>query len=255
MSPSRPALSKTKIVGNWKMNGSRKALSIIPALEARLAASPAVEVGLAPPAAYLSEASALARRVQVGVQDIHAAREGAYTGQISAVIAADAGARFALVGHSEARAAQNLSNADVAARAEAAQDAGLSVILCLGESATVRAAGQARAWVREQLLACLPMQPDGLSIAYEPIWAIGSGRAAALDEIAEMHSLIRQACDETFGAASAVAILYGGSVTPANAAAILGCDAVDGLLVGGASLELASFSALVSIAAKARAPL
>jgi triosephosphate isomerase len=190
-------------------------------------------------------------KVRIGGQDCHAAASGAHTGDIAAEMLADAGATLVIVGHSERRADHGESDSVVRAKATAAIRAGLDCILCVGESATERDAGEAVAVVSVQLGASLPdtMPPERLIVAYEPIWAIGSGRTAAPVDIAVMHKAIRDALIARYGdAGETVRILYGGSVKASNAADILALPNVDGALVGGASLKADEFLAIVAAA-------
>ncbi len=199
-----------------------------------------------PPATLLSlAATALSGSpIALGGQDCHAAARGAHTGDISAPMLRDAGARYVIVGHSERRADHHESDADVRAKAEAAVAAGLVPIVCVGESESERMAGRAESVVGAQLDASLP---DGFAgaIAYEPVWAIGTGRIPSAEDIASMHLHIRSRLTRRFGVAgAAVRILYGGSVKPDNAGSLLRLPEVGGALVGGASLDAASFLAI-----------
>jgi triosephosphate isomerase len=233
------------IVGNWKMNGARAALP-------EIAAMAAAEKGLwiAPPFTLIDRAvGAAAGKVVIGGQDCHAAASGAHTGDVAAAMLADLGAGFVIVGHSERRADHGESDAMVRAKAVAAQAAGLQVIVCVGETQGQRDAGDAEAVVGGQLDGSLPDTADGLIVAYEPVWAIGTGRTPTTAEVAAIHGFIRARLVERFGAAGAVtAILYGGSVKPDNAAVLLGQPNVDGALVGGASLTAASLLAIAAAA-------
>jgi triosephosphate isomerase len=237
------------VVGNWKMHGGRDALPILNAIDTAARETPAVDVGVAVPATLITAAWQAANSIHVGAQDIHAADKGAHTGCLSAPMVKDAGAAFTIVGHSECRAGRRETDAEVRGKAEAARRHGLSVILCVGEALDVREAGQAEAVVRAQLENCLPADADGdwLSVAYEPIWAIGTGRSATGDDIAAMHAVLRETCRATLGpAGDRVRLLYGGSVTPANAAEILATPNVDGVLVGGASLTAETFLPIIA---------
>ena len=189
--------------------------------------------------------------VAVGGQDCHTAGAGAFTGEISAAMLADAGARFVIVGHSERRAAHGESDADVAAKALAAARGGLEPIICVGETAAQREAGQALAVVTAQVAGSVPtgLGEAAFAVAYEPIWAIGAGRTPTLDEIAAVHAAIRRTLVAGHGEAGRRApILYGGSVKPDNAAEILRVAEVGGALVGGASLKAADFLAIIRAA-------
>jgi triosephosphate isomerase len=239
------------VAGNWKMNGSAAALAELDGIAA--AAVENVDVAIAPPFTLIAAAAARVVGFAIGAQDVHAAEAGAHTGCVSAAMVRDAGGRFAIVGHSERRCDQGESDADVKAKAEAAHRDGLSVILCVGEQLAEREAGSAQAVVTAQLKGSLPDGADGawLSIAYEPVWAIGTGRTPTVSDVAQMHGAIRAQLHALIGeGAEAVRILYGGSVTADNAAALLGAGDVDGALVGGASLTAAKFVPIVEAAAR-----
>jgi triosephosphate isomerase len=239
------------IVGNWKMNGLRAQLSELQNLASALSAAPvAGRIGVCPPATLLTEAAALLREssVELGAQDCHPEPKGAFTGDISAEMLADAGARLVIVGHSERRWGHGESSAVVAAKATAAARAALEPIVCVGERLEERQAGQAVAVVLEQLRASIPeaLQGRAFHVAYEPVWAIGSGLTPSLADIAEVHAALREGLEGRFGAAGkTTAILYGGSVKPENAAAILNVAEVDGALVGGASLMATDFLQII----------
>ncbi|WP_379550530.1 triose-phosphate isomerase [Qipengyuania sp. DGS5-3] len=234
------------IVGNWKMNGTRAMLSEARAIDRAAQRVMKVEVALAPPSTLIHAAHREAEQIAIGAQDCHAEPEGAHTGDISAAMVADSGAKFVILGHSERRQNHGESDSLVAAKVNAALDAGLRVILCCGESLETRDAGQAEEFVLAQLKAALPDIEDAderLTIAYEPIWAIGTGRVAGAADIASMHAAIRGLLQTTYGEAKAaeVRVLYGGSVKPDNAREIFAVPNVDGALVGGASLTADSF--------------
>ena len=248
------------IVGNWKMNGTRAQLSEARAIGRAAARWPGVEVGLAPPATLLHEMASEVPDIAIGGQDCHFNPSGAHTGDISAAQLADAGAKFVILGHSERRAARDATGAGhgeddslIRAKAQAAQGDGLSVILCVGETEAERDAGRAEAVVTGQLAGSLPQgehAAETLSVAYEPVWAIGTGRVPSVDDVAAMHKAIRAALLAAYGDAGAmVRILYGGSVNAGNAAELLGVDEVGGALVGGASLSAESFAAIINAAA------
>lgn len=238
------------IVGNWKMHGTRAMLSEARAIDRAAQRLLKVEVAIAPPYTLIHPIHREAELIAVGAQDCHEAEGGAFTGDISAAMLADAGAQFVILGHSERREGHGETSDRVRAKAEAALAAGLKIILCCGENAETRASGQAIDFVRGQLMASLPQLPAGfaeigerITVAYEPIWAIGTGQTATPDDIAEMHAAIRALLIETFGAeqGAEVRILYGGSVKPENAGEILRVADVGGALVGGASLTADSF--------------
>jgi triosephosphate isomerase len=187
----------------------------------------------------------------IGGQDVHHSERGAHTGCISAEMLRDAGAKLTIVGHSERRDAQRESDAEVKAKAEAALSCGLAVILCVGEMLEVRERGGAVETVLAQVDGSLPAQSGGkLAIAYEPVWAIGTGKVPTVDEIAEMHGAIRERLTDRYDEeGEEIRILYGGSVKPSNAGEIFGVADVDGALVGGASLKSADFMPIVAAAA------
>lgn len=236
------------VAGNWKMNGLRASAA---ELEAMIAAYDAplqarAELVVCPPATLLGAFPALAAGtgLTIGAQDCHPDASGAHTGDISAEMIADAGAGFVIVGHSERRADHGDTDALVRSKAEAAHRAGLVAIVCVGESEAERDAGKALEVVVGQIDGSVPNGATGetLVIAYEPIWAIGTGRTPSESDIEEMHRAIRQALRARFGAeAEAIRLLYGGSVKPENAGTILKLADVDGALVGGASLKATSF--------------
>ena len=233
------------IVGNWKMNGTLASLAEIAAMAAADAG-----VWIAPPFTLVDRAvAAAAGKVVIGGQDCHAAAGGAHTGDVAAAMLADLGARFVITGHSERRADHGETDALVRAKALAAQAAGLQVIVCVGETQAQRDAGHEETVVEGQLAGSLPDTADGLIVAYEPVWAIGTGRTPTTGEVAAIHAFIRSRLVARFGAAgAATAILYGGSVKPDNAAVLLGQPNVDGALVGGASLTAASLLAIAAAA-------
>ena len=240
------------VVGNWKMNGLKNALGEAQAIFAAADAHPGVNVALCPPFTLIGAMAAAAPGKAVGGQDCHSAASGAYTGSVAAPMLADAGASLAIVGHSERREGCGESDADVRAKAEAALAAGLSVILCVGEPQGVRESGGAIAYVLAQVAGSVPdsFDPQRFAIAYEPIWAIGTGLVPTVADVAAMHGAIRGALAERFGdAAKDIRILYGGSVNGDNAAELLGAGDVDGALVGGASLTAAKFVPIIEAAA------
>lgn len=241
------------IAGNWKMNGVRADLDELDAI-AGAAAGAGCDVAIAVPATLLMAAAARVPALAIGAQDVHPADKGAHTGCVSAAQVADAGASFTIVGHSERRADQGETDADAKAKAEAARRHGLSVILCIGETLAERDAGRAEAVVTAQLAGSLPEGTAGgwLSIAYEPVWAIGTGRTPTVADVAAMHGAIRAKLTALIGEeAGRVRLLYGGSVTGDNAAALLGAGDVDGALVGGASLTAAKFVPIIAAAGNA----
>jgi triosephosphate isomerase len=247
-------MSPPLIVGNWKMNGLSADLAEARALAEALKAQPVkVRVALCGPATLVARmADALAgSAVEVGAQDTHAEIAGAFTGDVSAEMLADAGARLVIVGHSERRAAYRESDAVVAAKARAAVRAGLEPIICVGETLEERQAGRAIEVVSAQIAGSVDasLSEAAFAVAYEPVWAIGTGLTPTLAQIEEVHGAVRAALCKTLGAAGERApILYGGSVKPANAAEILAVKDVGGALVGGASLKAADFLQIVRAA-------
>jgi len=244
---------KKLVAGNWKMYGLSADLVEIEAIADTAANYPSVDVALCVPAILVERAARAVPGFAIGGQDVHHAEKGAHTGSTSAHMLLDAGASLTIVGHSERRDAQRESDAEVRAKAEAALSCGLNVILCVGESLHVREAGGAVEAVLAQLDASLPNEPAReaeLAIAYEPIWAIGTGKVPTMPEIAEMHGAIRRRLGERYGASGeTMRILYGGSVKASNASEIFGVANVDGALVGGASLKAADFLPIVAAAA------
>ena len=245
------ALNKL-VAGNWKMHGLSADLAEIKAIADASRQYPSVDVALCVPAILIERASRAVPGFAIGGQDVHEAEKGAHTGCTSAEMLLDAGASLTIVGHSERRDAQRESDAEVKAKAAAGLSRGLAVILCVGESLDVREAGDAIATVTAQLDGSLPDDVGAatLAIAYEPIWAIGTGKVPTTDEIGEMHAAIRAKLGERYGkAGSAIRILYGGSVKASNAQEIFGVPDVDGALVGGASLKATDFMPIVAAAA------
>ena len=243
------------IVGNWKMNGTRAMLSEARAIDRGAERLVKVEVALAPPFTLIHATRKEAALIGVGAQDCHAGEGGAHTGDISAPMIKDAGAGFVIVGHSERRADHGEKDADVRAKAEAVLAAGMAVIVCVGETEEQRDAGKAESVVARQLKGSLPLG-DGagekVTVAYEPVWAIGTGRTPTVEDVGAMHRSIRAVLVELYGAETGgkVRILYGGSVKPDNAAELLAADEVNGALVGGASLTAESFLGIVVAAAE-----
>jgi triosephosphate isomerase len=244
---------KKLVAGNWKMYGLSDNLAEIQAIAEASRAYPQVDVALCVPAILIERAVRAVPGFPIGGQDVHDAPHGPHTGCVSAHMLLDAGAKLTIVGHSERREFQRESDAEVKAKAEAALDCGIDVILCVGESLEVRESGRAVETVVAQLDKSLPASLDGkagLAIAYEPIWAIGTGKVPSAIEIGEMHAALRARLVERYGpSGSEVRILYGGSVKPSNAAEIFAVEDVDGALVGGASLKAADFIPIVAAAA------
>lgn len=236
------------VAGNWKMNGLRAGLAELEAICAGYSAAlqAKADLLLCPPATLIGEAAAKAagKGVLIGGQDCHAKASGAHTGDVSAEMLKDAGASHVIVGHSERRADHGETDAIVRAKAEAGWRAGLVVILCVGEKREQREAGSAVAVVREQLVGSIPEGADAskLIVAYEPVWAIGTGLTPTKADVAEMHKAIRETLSGRFGEEGRnMRLLYGGSVKPENAADLIIQPDVDGALVGGASLKSKDF--------------
>jgi triosephosphate isomerase len=242
------------IAGNWKMNGLERSLAEAREIAAWLDTHPVgARVALCPPATLISRmAAALAgSSIEIGGQDCSAHAPGAFTGDISAEMLFDAGARLVILGHSERRAGHGERNADVAAKVKSAINVGLEPVVCVGESLQERRIGRATGVVTAQVRASLPLslKDQSFCVAYEPVWAIGTGLTPSTAEIAAMHEAIRVVLIERFGdAGAAVPVLYGGSVNAVNAAEILRVREVGGALVGGASLTLDAFSGVLSVA-------
>lgn len=242
------------IAGNWKMNGTRASLAELDAVVAGAEQVPQADLLICPPATLIAAAAvkAAGTRVGIGGQDCHAAATGAHTGDISGEMLKDAGATAVIVGHSERRTDHGETDAVVQAKAEAAWRAGLMAIVCVGETQIERDAGKAKDVVGRQLAGSVPAggTAANLVIAYEPVWAIGTGRTPTNVEIEEIHEFIRSNLVQNmkqFG--SQMRILYGGSVKPANAAEILKLTNVNGALVGGASLKATDFLAIAAAGA------
>ena len=241
------------VAGNWKMNGLRAALVEIDAIAAEFDAGwrKKTDLLICPPATLLAAAAARLEGTDIalGGQDCHAEASGAHTGDLSAAMLADAGARFVIVGHSERRADHGESDGLVLAKARAALAAGLTPIVCVGETRGEREAGNAETVVAAQIAGSVPPEapPERLVVAYEPVWAIGTGLTPTPQDVARMHGFARQRIEAlAAGKGAATRILYGGSVKPENARELLRVSDVDGALVGGASLKAKDF---LSIAA------
>ena len=245
-------MARKLIAGNWKMNGLRQGGAALAGDLAGRATGPfACDMLVCPPVTLLGPVGEALRgsAVALGGQDCHPARSGAYTGDVSAEMLADAGCRYVIVGHSERRAGHGEDDALVRAKAEAVVSAGMTPIVCVGETEAQRGAGQALAVIEAQVAGSLPVGVDGASmvIAYEPVWAIGTGQTATPADVAEVHGHIRGLLERLLGgaeAAGSLRILYGGSVKPGNAAELLAVANVDGALVGGASLDAGDFWAI-----------
>lgn len=247
--------SRKLVAGNWKMHGLSSDLAEIEEIARSAIRYPAVDVALCVPAILIERAARAVPGFPIGGQDVHHAEKGAHTGCVSAQMLLDAGAVLTIVGHSERRDAQRESDPEVKAKAQSALGCGLKVILCVGEILEVREQGAAVASVLTQIDGSLPEKPTAeveLAIAYEPVWAIGTGKVPTCDEIGEMHGAIRERLVERYGdVGQSIRILYGGSVKPSNAAEIFAVPNVDGALVGGASLKAEDFMPIVAAAAQA----
>ncbi|WP_374308712.1 triose-phosphate isomerase [Methylocella sp.] len=250
----RPQGRRPLVAGNWKMNGLRKDLAEADKICAATAAGEAgdAEVVLCLPATLLAAAAASCEAAGVGLggQHCHGAPAGPFTGDISAEMLKDAGAAYVILGHSERRAGHNEGNASVREKSRAAFRAGLVAIVCVGETRAQREAGDAMAIVGSQLTGSIPGEstPETLVIAYEPVWAIGTGLTPTLKDIADMHRFIRERVEADIpGVGGNIRILYGGSVKPGNAADILSTPNVDGALVGGASLIAKDFMGVAGV--------
>jgi triosephosphate isomerase len=246
MSVDRP---RPLVAGNWKMNGLRASARVLEEIHAGYTSGlkAKVELAVCPPATLIghSAQASVGSRVAIGGQDCHAKEAGAFTGDLSAEMLADAGATYVIVGHSERRRYHREKDADVCAKAMAAHRAGLTAIVCVGETREEREAGKALAVVKKQLRGSIPVDSNShnLVVAYEPVWAIGTGLTPTAADVAEVHAAIREELKRLVGKAEApkVRILYGGSVKPSNAAELMAVENVNGALVGGASLVAADF--------------
>ena len=242
---------RTLIAGNWKMNGLG-ADGVALAKDVAAGAPAGVELLVCPPATLVARiaAAVAGSAVAVGGQDCHGKASGAHTGDISAEMLADAGARYVILGHSERRTDHGETDAAVRAKTEAAWRAGLSAIVCIGETLAERDAGRTLSVLEAQLAGSVPSDAsaDRLVIAYEPVWAIGTGKTPTLDEVDAAHRHIRAVLGRLMSGADAVRILYGGSMKPSNAAELLAIADVDGGLIGGASLKAADFLAIAAAA-------
>ncbi len=237
------------VAGNWKMNGTSASAAMLAELAAAHPA-PGCDVLICPPATLIAHLAGGA--FAIGGQDCHWQEFGAHTGDISAAMLADAGAAAVIVGHSERRADHDESDAIVAKKAAAAWLAGLQAIVCVGETEVERDAGRTLARIGDQLGGSVPdgATPENLTVAYEPVWAIGTGRTPSLREVSDVHDFVRESLSRRFGrdVGSGIRLLYGGSVKPGNAAEIFAVENVDGALVGGASLNAQDFGAIIAAA-------
>jgi triosephosphate isomerase len=234
------------VAGNWKMNGLKASASeLAQMIEGAADLARNADLLVCPPATLIATFAAQANgsTVAIGAQDCHAEKTGAYTGDISAEMLADAGATAVIVGHSERRSLHGETDAQVRAKAQAGLRAGLQVIVCVGETKDERAAGRTLAVVGAQLDGSVPDGAQALVIAYEPVWAIGTGLTPTAADVGQVHGFIRKNLSDRFGPATAgsIRILYGGSVKPSNAKELMAVSDVDGALVGGASLKADDF--------------
>ncbi|MEM9289025.1 MAG: triose-phosphate isomerase [Pseudomonadota bacterium] len=241
--------SRTPLVaGNWKMNGLSSALAELRALSDRLQASPApCDVLVCPPFTLIAAACQAAPQTPIGGQDCHPNTSGAHTGDISAEMLVDCGATAVIVGHSERRTDHGETDALVKSKAEAGLSQGLTVIVCVGETEAERDAGKTLDVIAGQVRGSMPADatPDKVIIAYEPVWAIGTGRTPSVADVEDVHGSIRALLSETLTNGANMRILYGGSVKPANASELMHAADVDGALIGGASLKAVDFDGII----------
>jgi triosephosphate isomerase (TIM) len=246
------SLRRKLVVGNWKMNGNLAQLAELGPIAEAAREAGGVDVGICPPFTLIAVAGTRAGGLMIGAQDCHASPSGAHTGCISVAMIREAGARAVIVGHSERRADQHESDVEIRAKAGAALAGGLVTIVCVGENAIQRGAGEHVSVVAAQLAGSLPdgWEEGELVVAYEPVWAIGTGDVATPADVTEMHGAIRAALVARYGdLGGRIRILYGGSVKADNAAELFACPEVDGALVGGASLTAEQFVPIVAAAA------
>ncbi len=243
------------IVANWKMHGLMADINEVMAIDSAAAKFDHVDVGIGLPATLIHTASEQVKNSEIGAQDCHQAEQGAHTGCLSTAMLSEAGAAFSIIGHSERRADHAETSRLIAQKALTLQNASMGAILCIGEDLATRQSGAALDFVAGQLVESLALaddtslSPERLTIAYEPIWAIGTGHVPALTDIAAMHSKLRDQLMASFGpTGDAIRILYGGSVKASNAEDILALENVNGALVGGASLKAESFVPIIAAA-------
>ncbi len=239
---------RTLIAGNWKMNLDLAAAGSLARALADAPVPETVDVAICPPFPYLSAVAGVlsGSSVALGAQDCHPQRSGAHTGDVAAPMLADLGCRYAIVGHSERRADHGEDNAIVRAKAQAAHGAGLVAIVCVGETESERDAGDTLSVVEAQVRGSLPdgLGLDALVVAYEPVWAIGTGRTPTVSDVADVHGHLRRVVREIQPDGDGIRLLYGGSVKPGNATELLAVNDVNGALVGGASLVAEDFLAI-----------
>ena len=246
-------LRRKLVAGNWKMNGSLGQLAELTEIAEGAREAGGVDVAICPPFTLIAAALTRSHGLLIGAQDCHAAASGAHTGSVSVGMIKEAGARMVIVGHSERRTDNHETDAEIRGKAEAALAGGLMTIVCVGESAIDRAAGDQLSIVHSQLAGSLPddWEEGELIVAYEPVWAIGTGNVATPADITEMHAAIRAYLLARYGERGGrIRLLYGGSVKADNAAETFACAEVDGALVGGASLTAAQFVPIVAAAAR-----
>lgn len=245
---------KNLVAGNWKMNGLKASLNEIESLNSKIANHPTIkcDMMICPPATILGLAVERAAKLEIGAQDCHAAFSGAHTGDISTEMLTDLGVTSVILGHSERRTDHGETSALVAEKVEAAHRAGLVAIICVGETEAERKAGHALNVVSEQIADSIPIDcshANNIVVAYEPVWAIGTGLVPTIEDVAEMHAHIRDLLKGMFeDDGDNISILYGGSVKGSNAAELMGVENVNGALVGGASLKADDFFAIVEAA-------
>ena len=247
-------MKKKLIVGNWKMNGGLQAnAELLAGIRQGLPAALQCGVGVAVPAVYLAQVQALVQDspIALGVQDVSQHENGAYTGEVSAAMLQEFGVRYALVGHSERRQYHGETDADVAHKAQAALAKGITPVVCVGETLAEREAGQTEAVVKRQLAAVIQHVGHCVSelvVAYEPVWAIGTGKTASPEQAQRVHAVLRAQLAAATQQADRVPLLYGGSMNAANAAQLLAQPDIDGGLIGGASLKAADFLQIIAAA-------
>ena len=242
---------KKLIAGNWKMNGSLSANeTLLAALAQGLSAKPACDIAICVPAAYFAQVQSLKTvSIDLGSQDVSAQVSGAFTGEVSAAMLKDFGARYAIVGHSERRQHHGETDALVADKAKAALAAGITPIVCVGETLAEREAGRTEEVVKRQLAAVIHTNGHCISeivVAYEPVWAIGTGKTASPEQAQAVHAVLRGQLKAATDQSARVKILYGGSMNAANAASLLSQSDIDGGLIGGASLKAADFLSIIA---------
>ena len=247
-------MNKKLIAGNWKMNGSlADNEALVRALVAGLATAGGCDAAVAVPAPYLAQVQALVQgsALALAAQDVSQHAAGAYTGEVSAAMLREFGVRYVLVGHSERRQLHGETDADVAVKAQRALVSGITPIVCVGETLAEREAGQTEAVVKRQLAAVIHLNGHCISevvVAYEPVWAIGTGKTASPEQAQQVHAVLRTQLAAASDKAPSIRLLYGGSMNAANAAQLLAQPDIDGGLVGGASLKAADFQAILAAA-------